>query len=628
MKESGKIHVLLVEDNSADSEWVKRALAKEGGGTFQLDWVERFSSALERLAKGGIDVILLDMKLPDGFGLEVFEKVHTAAPSIPKVILTGAVLEEKIALQAIDKGAQDYLFKGKIDPATLIRSIRYAIERNRLRQELEKLGQLKSDFVSTVSHEIRTPMAVIKESVSQMEGGLLGELNEKQKRLLSMTARNIDRLGSLINDLLDIAKIEAGKVALEKRPVELLSLARNVYAQFQTRIPSKNLKLSLDLPPGDPSIYTCGDPDRIIQVLTNLIGNALKFAEKGSVRLSVLEKEEAVECSVTDTGRGISRESLPRVFEKFQQFDREAGPGQKGTGLGLSITKGIVEAHGGKIWVESTLGKGSKFTFTLPKRPLRDIFKECVAQRLEEAITSQTSLSIIVLDIQNRLEISKEINGEKVNQVIQGLEELIRGSLRRKADVAVKDAHAVMVLLPETGRQGAFIVAGRLREAASDYLSKQGLRRRPEVVLGAASFPEEGPTAEALIESAQARLKKKRRLLIVDDEADFVHVLNDRLMTDGQFDCLHAFDGAEGLKKAREENLDLIILDLRLPKMDGHEVISHLKGNIKTREIPIIILTGSQEEVKHASEILPGGIPVLIKTEGFDKLVKMINRVI
>ncbi|TAM37525.1 PAS domain S-box protein [bacterium] len=246
-------------------------------------------------------------------------------------------------------------------------------ERKRMLEELEnknrellKLDTLKTEFVSVVSHELRTPLSIIKEGVSLVLDGVIGEINPTQNKILTTSKDNIDRLARIINSLLDISKIESGKVELKKKSVDLRVLIKNVVSLFEARAREKGLEIKVSLPQeGELNLYI--DEDRIIQVFTNLIGNSLKFTEKGYIGISLVDEGNEIEFTVSDTGIGISAEDLPKVFRKFMQFGRVAGNGEKGTGLGLSIAKGLIELHNGRIWIESQPGKGSKFIFTLPR---------------------------------------------------------------------------------------------------------------------------------------------------------------------------------------------------------------------------------------------------------------------
>lgn len=237
-------------------------------------------------------------------------------------------------------------------------------------QELQKLDQLKSDFVNAVSHELRTPLTTIREVISQVLDGILGATTSEQREFLSICLEDVDRLKRIIDDLLDISKLEAGKVQLNKEEVDIVSLAKAVIATFYPKAKLKNLEIREKFPDEKALAYV--DKDSIIQVFTNLIGNAFKFTEKGSIEISVTDNPEYVECCVADTGRGISEDDLPKVFSKFQQFNRMDGPGEKGTGLGLSISKSIIDLHRGKMWVESKLNQGTKFIFTLPKQNIKE----------------------------------------------------------------------------------------------------------------------------------------------------------------------------------------------------------------------------------------------------------------
>jgi signal transduction histidine kinase len=229
----------------------------------------------------------------------------------------------------------------------------------------KEIDRLKSEFLSAVSHELRTPLTTIRESVSQVLDGILGATTAEQREFLTICLNDIDRLTRIINDLLDISKIEARKVQLRKSETDVVALVRGVCASFASRVRDKGLEIRTDF--SGEKIEAFIDRDKIIQVFTNLVGNSLKFTARGYISISVRDADESVECVVSDTGRGISDEDLPKVFSKFQQFGRECGPGEKGTGLGLSIAKEIVELHRGKMRVESTLNEGTRFIFFLPK---------------------------------------------------------------------------------------------------------------------------------------------------------------------------------------------------------------------------------------------------------------------
>lgn len=242
-------------------------------------------------------------------------------------------------------------------------------ERTRALQEanerLKELDDLKSEFVSIASHELRSPMASMKMGVSTVLNELVGPLNDDQKQMLAVANRNIDRLTKLTSDLLDLTKIDAGQLELEYDDCDLMEIVNEVAESEAPQATHQGLELIVEGEPG-PIAITC-DRDRIYRVVQNLVANALKFTEKGSVTVSVARGEGGgARVCVEDTGVGVPAEAMPTIFEMFSQAHAESPSEQRGTGLGLAICKGIVEAHGGNVSAESTQGVGSKFCFTVP----------------------------------------------------------------------------------------------------------------------------------------------------------------------------------------------------------------------------------------------------------------------
>lgn len=233
-------------------------------------------------------------------------------------------------------------------------------------KKLKALVKLKNDFISTVSHELRTPLSITKEGISIVLDEITGPVNEKQKGILATAKDSIDRLARIINDLLDISKIESGKIDLERSFIDISHVIKDVVAKGKLEADKKGQSLKLSL--SDGPINVCMDRDKITQVLTNLVYNAIKYTpHKGKIAVRLREKKGSVEVAVSDNGIGIVKEDQDKVFDEFQQLGRTAGPGAKGTGLGLAIVKKLVVLHGGRVWVKSGITKGSVFTFSLPK---------------------------------------------------------------------------------------------------------------------------------------------------------------------------------------------------------------------------------------------------------------------
>jgi PAS domain S-box-containing protein len=231
----------------------------------------------------------------------------------------------------------------------------------------KELDQMKANFLSSVSHELRSPLVAMEKSISLILSKNTGPVNETQEQFLSIAERNIKRLGRLINDLLDLTKLEAGKLELKPQPASIESIIKDSVEGLNNWAQAKSINIERKIEEGIPLVNA--DPDRLVQVLTNLIGNAIKFTpNNGNITVdAVLRKDkQEVEVGVKDTGIGINKENLGKVFDKFYQVGERTPSDINGTGIGLSIAKEIVELHGGKIWVESEKGYGAKFIFTLP----------------------------------------------------------------------------------------------------------------------------------------------------------------------------------------------------------------------------------------------------------------------
>ncbi len=481
---------MLVEDNPVTAQLVRDLLAEADESRFEVVWVDRLAPGLERLAEGGIDIVLLDLLLPDSRGLTTLERLHGEAPDVPVVVVTG-LQDGSVAIQALQEGAQECLLKTQLNSAMLCRVIRYSLERHRLltesqektrklevshehfrnvitrnadamvvadgggvvrfanpaaqrlfarraddligelfgfpvvggettevdivwptgavraaemrvvqidwlgesawlaslrditerkqaeqallkvNEELRRLDRLKSEFVSTVSHELRTPLTGIKYITSNLLKGVAGEFSPKQRQYLQMAEESAERLARLIDDLLCLSKVESHSLSLKRSPTDIRELLSRVVGTFEPVAREKAVSLEASLPTSE--VWVDVDAMRLEQVLNNLVENALKFTpEAGRVAIQIADRVEEIEVAVSDTGRGVPEGEREKIFERFNQVEREEGAGAKGTGLGLAIAKQLVEMHGGRIWAESEEGRGSRFAFTLPKRAEAD----------------------------------------------------------------------------------------------------------------------------------------------------------------------------------------------------------------------------------------------------------------
>ncbi|MFA6609583.1 MAG: PAS domain-containing sensor histidine kinase, partial [Candidatus Omnitrophota bacterium] len=256
------------------------------------------------------------------------------------------------------------IFDSNNDVAGTVHIIKDITERKHAEHVLKEAAELKTHFTSMVSHELRTPLTAIKEGISIVLDETTGALNSEQKDFLEISKRNVDRLARLINDVLDYQKLETGKFEFELKENDMNDVIKEVQKTMIAVAKNKGLDIVLRLEDGLPKFKF--DRDKIVQVLTNLISNAIKFTDKGKITVTSSKGGGIVQVAVSDTGPGIEKNDLPKLFRAFEQLEKGKDRRTGGTGLGLTISKEIIEKHGGAIWAESERGQGSTFNFTLP----------------------------------------------------------------------------------------------------------------------------------------------------------------------------------------------------------------------------------------------------------------------
>jgi signal transduction histidine kinase len=349
--------VLLIEDNPGDARLVRETLSEQGPHNAELTHVGCMSEAETYLAEHTVDVILLDPGLPDAQGLEAVRRAHAAAPGVTLVVLTH-LDDESLATQAMQVGAQDYLVKGQIETRGLLRALRYAVERKRLQR-------LKDEFVSTVSHELRTPLTSIAGSLGLLMGNAAGKLPDAAVNLLRIAHTNSQRLVRLVNDILDIEKMESGQIVFKFGRVEIRPLIEQAIEANRGFAEGSDVRIRLE-----DACVVCdvrADPDRLAQVVTNLLSNAIKFSPADNeVVVAIGNGTDIVRILVRDHGPGISADFKPHIFERFAQADATNARQKGGTGLGLSIVKQIVDRLHGEVGFADAPGGGTVFHVELP----------------------------------------------------------------------------------------------------------------------------------------------------------------------------------------------------------------------------------------------------------------------
>jgi signal transduction histidine kinase/GGDEF domain-containing protein len=473
--------------------------------------------------------------------------------------------------------------------------------------EHKQLERLKDEFISTVSHELRTPMTTIREAVSQVLDGILGETTNEQREFLSVCLEDIDRLKRIIDNLLEVAMMRAGAAEIRREEADIAALAEEACIQFYDQARDKGLEIKKVFPKKNVEIYA--DKKKIVQIFANLISNAIKFTKKGWIEVGIQDKGQSIECYVSDTGAGISGEDLPRVFGKFRQFGRISGSGEQGTGLGLFIAKGITELHRGKIAAESKLNEGSKFTFTLPKYSVKEILYDSIAKRIAIARKTHEEFSVFVVKLNDYSEVEKELGKEKAQEILSGMSE-IKNISRDEKILPLKDESEIVVITgadrPDMSAAGV-----RLKRAVKEFLFEtSGGASEIGFSCGRAVYPADAGDAEDLFKKAEKNLisekeeRLKKKIMIVDDERKIVESLHRFLEKFGYSNITEAYDGTEALERIASGIPDLVILDMMMPEMNGYEVIGRLKEDVKTEDIPVLIMSGYEVEVDKLEEYI------------------------
>jgi PAS domain S-box-containing protein len=483
--------------------------------------------------------------------------------------------------------------------------------------EQAAIEAMKTEFISIVSHELRTPLTPIKGYIDLIVEGDAGDITEEQANYLHIVQANTDALAALVNDLLDISKIEAGRIDLEIKPIQMETVIQEAVAIHRQALESKGLKINISLPPDLPPVRA--DRGRVAQVLNNLINNAYKYSNPGGlVSVTALAEGDFLEVAIADTGVGISKEDQKKLFTKFFRAKNPATREAGGTGLGLAISKSIVEKHKGEIWVESQLGKGSAFHFTIPlvvPLPLKE--------KPRTATRRDTKRILVVEDETNtaaHLRFLLERVGYRVVLVGSGEEALARIG-ECQPDLITMD-----ITLP--GIDG-FETIRLIRENPS-------LETTPIVIISEIQDEEKASALEVatslakpidedkLLENIEKILAEGQKILVCDPDAATRQLLEETLLQKG-YHLLFVQDGLDLLVQARKNQPQLIIMDLQLSDMDGYEVLRRLNRRPETVDIPVIAMTNNVEE-SHIEVIAAGANDLIRKPLDVEALVEEVER--
>ena len=368
MEHSEIIKVLLIEDNIGDAELIEEMLNDVEFKNFNLTNVETLEEGLNYLKSGNFDILLLDLGLPDSNGIQTLLKVHDQNNEIPIIILTG-LNDEEVGLDALREGAQDYLVKGNVNSDLLSKSISYSIERNnaekRLKETIEELERSNDElqqFAYITSHDLQEPLRTITSFTQLMERRYSGKLDKDADEFIDYIVDASVRMKQMILDLLEYSRV--GTQGHEFKPVNVDDVLDEVKSNLKSSIDENNAIVTYDHLP-----TVMADKGQLVQLFQNLISNAIKFKkedEPPKIHISARKdpKRNEYVFSVADNGIGMEEEYTDKIFEVFKRL--HTIDKYNGTGIGLAVVKRIMDRHGGHIWVESQLGKGSTFYFTFP----------------------------------------------------------------------------------------------------------------------------------------------------------------------------------------------------------------------------------------------------------------------
>jgi len=447
----------------------------------------------------------------------------------------------------------------------------------RANRELRELDRLKSSFLANMSHELRTPMNSIIGYTELMLDRVDGDINEEQEKSLLKVENNSRHLLQLINDILDMSKIESGKMELDIKQTSIQALMETVVPTFEPAMTKKGLTLTFDFAPDLPSVYV--DEDKIGQVLINLLSNAIKFTNQGGITISAAPSDQGVTpgepplfvvVSITDTGIGIKEEDKDKLFDKFSQIDVSTIRQYEGTGLGLSIARGLVVLHKGVIWTESEFGKGSTFHFTLPaskeilEKPSEPILEISMAERLAKCFKKP---------IETFLK-APHYGGQALR--------------------CWEYTHCGQTSCPAYGSEEhrCWLIFGTHCKGAqvASYPKKADFCKGCEIIERVILEEYEAREADRSLEHFVARESTLRKtVLAIDDNPEIIDLLAKYLGED--YNVIGLLCGEKAVEKAKEIKPAAITLDVLMPKKDGWQVLQDLKTDPETQDIPVIILS-------------------------------------
>jgi signal transduction histidine kinase len=388
-KTSKTYKILIVEDSMGDAMLLTHMLSEVGGNNFNVTYVHTVEEVKE-FQKAKFNIILLDLHLSDLGPIETFQMVQGLFPKVPIVVLTG-IEDDKLAVKIVRLGAQDYLIKGRFDGAMLLRAIRYSIERKKAQLKIAKekvksknlrtkanqyeeeshrladINKAKDIFLSVASHQLRTPATVVKQHLGMALEGYAGNLSKEAEDFIRIAYDSNERQLRIVDELLSIARLEAGKVKLKRKLTQLDNLIHKIIEDQKKTFEKRNQNVLCEFLPQIEPLEI--DPEHMRMVFENLLDNASKYSPSNSdIKVKVYNKEQKIYIDFKDEGIGISDQDKSKLFNKFSRVGNSFQQAPNGSGLGLYWAREIVKLHNGVIKLVSQPGRGSVFTVVLPIR--------------------------------------------------------------------------------------------------------------------------------------------------------------------------------------------------------------------------------------------------------------------
>jgi PAS domain S-box-containing protein len=483
-------------------------------------------------------------------------------------------------------------------------------------REVEQATKLKSKFLASMSHELRTPLNAIVGFSGLLADGTAGATNDKQKRFVTHIKDGAHHLLQLINDILDLSKIEAGQLEIHCEDFQVKDALPEVLSTIRPLAMAKNIQVHHDLA-ASGSIYA--DRVRFKQILYNLLSNAVKFTpEGGHVSLHYAEQGELICISVADTGIGIRAKDQEVIFEEFRQIEGDGA--HEGTGLGLAITKRLVEQQGGNIWLESEFGKGTRFSFTMPAGSAQSHATPDLDPRIQPSSNSRSGKMPLVLIVDDEVPAREilasylEPEGFRVEIACSAAEALA------KARELQPDAITLDILMPNSNGFETLLSLKGDSDTANIPIIVVSIvdQQKMGFALGAADYlikpVDKGRLLQTIRKYTQPLTIAESLILIVDDDPLTLDLLETTLHSAG-YETRTALSGKAALATLAHTPVKGILLDLVMPEMDGFEVLKHMKHEAALRDIPVIILT-AKNLTEEEAELLKRQTQALLQKDG------------